>query len=70
MFEELHASSLPRSTRAALKHRPPGPSCSGSWNAWTGRSSDLIADNPGPTLFHCHQALHMDFGFMAMFEYA
>ena len=31
---------------------------------------DLIADNPGLTLFHCHQALHMDFGFMAMFEYA
>jgi FtsP/CotA-like multicopper oxidase with cupredoxin domain len=30
---------------------------------------DLVADNPGPTLFHCHQALHMDFGFMAMFEY-
>jgi FtsP/CotA-like multicopper oxidase with cupredoxin domain len=27
------------------------------------------ADNPGPTLFHCHQQLHMDFGFMAMVEY-
>jgi len=31
---------------------------------------DLVADNPGPTLFHCHQQLHMDFGFMAMFNYA
>ncbi len=31
---------------------------------------DVVADNPGPTLFHCHQALHMDFGFMAMFQYA
>jgi FtsP/CotA-like multicopper oxidase with cupredoxin domain len=31
---------------------------------------DFVADNPGPTLFHCHQQLHMDFGFMAMFEYA
>jgi FtsP/CotA-like multicopper oxidase with cupredoxin domain len=31
---------------------------------------DLIADNPGLTLFHCHQALHMDFGFMALFKYA
>jgi FtsP/CotA-like multicopper oxidase with cupredoxin domain len=30
---------------------------------------DFIADNPGPTLFHCHQQLHMDFGFMALFEY-
>ena len=31
---------------------------------------DFIADNPGPTLFHCHQQLHMDFGFMAMVNYA
>jgi FtsP/CotA-like multicopper oxidase with cupredoxin domain len=31
--------------------------------------AQLVADNPGPTLFHCHQQLHMDFGFMAMMEY-
>jgi len=31
---------------------------------------DVVADNPGLTLFHCHQQLHMDFGFMALFEYA
>jgi FtsP/CotA-like multicopper oxidase with cupredoxin domain len=31
---------------------------------------DFIADNPGLTLFHCHQQLHMDFGFMTLFEYA
>jgi FtsP/CotA-like multicopper oxidase with cupredoxin domain len=31
---------------------------------------DFIADNPGLTLFHCHQQLHMDFGFMALFRYA
>jgi FtsP/CotA-like multicopper oxidase with cupredoxin domain len=30
---------------------------------------DLIADNPGLTLFHCHQQLHMDFGFMTLFDY-
>jgi FtsP/CotA-like multicopper oxidase with cupredoxin domain len=30
---------------------------------------DLIANNPGPTLFHCHQQMHMDYGFMAMMEY-
>ncbi len=30
---------------------------------------DFVANNPGPTLFHCHQQLHMDFGFMAMLEY-
>jgi FtsP/CotA-like multicopper oxidase with cupredoxin domain len=31
---------------------------------------DFFADNPGMTLFHCHQQLHMDFGFMALFNYA
>src|SRR5579863_8162507 len=30
---------------------------------------DFIANNPGRTLFHCHQQLHMDFGFMALFDY-
>jgi FtsP/CotA-like multicopper oxidase with cupredoxin domain len=31
---------------------------------------DFIADNPGLTLFHCHQQLHMDYGFMTLFDYA
>jgi FtsP/CotA-like multicopper oxidase with cupredoxin domain len=30
---------------------------------------DFVADNPGLTLFHCHQQLHMDYGFMTMFDY-
>ena len=30
---------------------------------------DFVADNPGLTLFHCHQQLHMDFGFMTVFDY-
>lgn len=30
---------------------------------------DFTADNPGLTLFHCHQQLHMDYGFMALFNY-
>ncbi len=30
---------------------------------------DFTADNPGPTLFHCHQQLHMDYGFMTMVLY-
>lgn len=30
---------------------------------------DLVADNPGLTLFHCRQQLHMDFGFMALLDY-
>jgi FtsP/CotA-like multicopper oxidase with cupredoxin domain len=32
--------------------------------------AELIASNPGPTLFHCHNQMHMDFGFMAMLEYS
>lgn len=31
---------------------------------------DFVADNPGDTLWHCHQQLHMDFGFMALVKYA
>jgi FtsP/CotA-like multicopper oxidase with cupredoxin domain len=30
---------------------------------------DLIANNPGLTLFHCHQQMHMDNGFMTLLEY-
>jgi FtsP/CotA-like multicopper oxidase with cupredoxin domain len=30
---------------------------------------DFIANNPGLSLFHCHMQLHMDFGFMALFDY-
>lgn len=31
---------------------------------------DFLADNPGASLFHCHMQLHMDFGFMALVQYA
>jgi FtsP/CotA-like multicopper oxidase with cupredoxin domain len=31
---------------------------------------DLVADQPGLTLFHCHFQQHMDFGFKALFRYA
>jgi FtsP/CotA-like multicopper oxidase with cupredoxin domain len=31
---------------------------------------DVVANNPGPSLFHCHQQFHMDFGFMAIMQYA
>ena len=31
---------------------------------------DFTANNPGDTLFHCHQQLHMDYGFMMLFRYA
>lgn len=32
--------------------------------------ADLVASNPGNTLFHCHQQDHMDMGFMTLFRYA
>jgi FtsP/CotA-like multicopper oxidase with cupredoxin domain len=31
---------------------------------------DWTANNPGPSLFHCHQQIHMDAGFMQMVDYA
>ena len=31
---------------------------------------EFTADNPSPTLFHCHQQNHMDLGFMMLFNYA
>jgi FtsP/CotA-like multicopper oxidase with cupredoxin domain len=30
---------------------------------------DFVADDPGATLFHCHQTLHMDYGFMRLLKY-
>ncbi len=30
---------------------------------------EFKADNPGPTLFHCHQQMHMDYGFMTLLQY-
>jgi FtsP/CotA-like multicopper oxidase with cupredoxin domain len=31
---------------------------------------DFTANNPGATLFHCHNQTHMDFGFMTLFQYS
>ena len=31
---------------------------------------EFTANNPGPTLFHCHQQNHMDAGFMLLLHYA
>lgn len=30
---------------------------------------DFVANDPGDTLFHCHQTLHMDYGFMRLLKY-
>lgn len=31
--------------------------------------ADFTGNNPGATLFHCHNQTHMDFGFMTLFRY-
>jgi len=38
-------------------------------NGYQQAEIDFVANNPGLTLFHCHQQLHMDFGFMTLFDY-
>ena len=38
-------------------------------NGYQQAEVDFVADNPGLTLFHCHQQMHMDFGFMTLFDY-
>jgi FtsP/CotA-like multicopper oxidase with cupredoxin domain len=30
---------------------------------------DFVGDNPGDALMHCHQQLHMDYGFMQLLRY-
>ena len=30
---------------------------------------EFVANNPGPSLLHCHQQLHMDYGFMTLVNY-
>jgi FtsP/CotA-like multicopper oxidase with cupredoxin domain len=39
-------------------------------SAGTEVAVELVANNPGDTLFHCHQQDHMDMGFMMLFRYA
>ncbi|MGQ0737236.1 MAG: multicopper oxidase family protein [Acidobacteriota bacterium] len=56
--------------------RVAGTPTSGLWKdvvvvpAWRQVEIDVVANQPGRSLFHCHQQFHMDMGFMAMMEYA
>lgn len=53
-----------------------GRPMSGLWKdvvtvpAWKQVEIDVLANQPGLALFHCHQQFHMDNGFMAMMQYA
>jgi FtsP/CotA-like multicopper oxidase with cupredoxin domain len=31
---------------------------------------DFVADQPGLSLLHCHQQIHMDYGLMALLKVA
>ena len=31
---------------------------------------EFVADNPGPSLLHCHMQQHMDYGLKTLIEYA
>ena len=37
--------------------------------AWKQVEIDVVADQPGLSLFHCHQQFHMDMGFMTLLKY-
>ena len=37
-------------------------------NGYQAMEVDFTADATGLSLFHCHAQLHMDFGFMALFD--
>ncbi|HEY4099308.1 MAG TPA: multicopper oxidase family protein [Gemmatimonadales bacterium] len=38
--------------------------------AYSKVEADVVADDPGKALFHCHLQDHMDSGFMTLFDYA
>jgi len=38
--------------------------------AWKQIEIDVVTDQPGLSLFHCHQQFHMDMGFMTIMRYA
>jgi FtsP/CotA-like multicopper oxidase with cupredoxin domain len=38
--------------------------------AWKQVEVDVVTNEPGPSLFHCHQQFHMDMGFMTMMQYS
>jgi FtsP/CotA-like multicopper oxidase with cupredoxin domain len=39
-------------------------------DAHTRAEVEFVAENPGASLFHCHQQNHMDLGFMMLLDYA
>jgi len=71
--DDIHPVHLHRHIFEVVKYA--GKPCAGVWkdvvNVPRRQQVEvrLVADHPGPSLFHCHMQLHMDFGFMTMLEY-
>ena len=65
----LHRHSFELTKIAGQADRGHLERCGDGWRLSGSRGVDFVADNPGLTLFHCHQQLHMDFGFMTLFDY-
>jgi FtsP/CotA-like multicopper oxidase with cupredoxin domain len=57
-----HCESCPAGAAASLDE--PAHSIGG----YQAIDIDITADQPGLSLFRCHQQLHMDFGFMALLK--
>jgi FtsP/CotA-like multicopper oxidase with cupredoxin domain len=68
-----HPIHLHRHTFELVRYA--GTACSGIHKdvvvvpAWQQIEIDVAATQPGPSLLHCHQQLHMDMGFMTMMRY-
>ena len=75
----LHRHSFELRTLGAPLAQTPGAAPTHVWgikkdvvlvDAQSRTDVEFTADNPGSTLFHCHQQNHMDLGFMMLFDYA
>ena len=71
--DEAHPLHLHRDTFELAKIG--AAATSGVWkdvvfaSAMTKVELNLTVSNPGPTLFQCHNQIHMDYGYMTMFQY-
>jgi len=70
---DAHPIHLHRHTFELVKYA--GQSVSGIYKdvvvvpAWQQVEVDVVANQPGLSLFHCHHQFHMDMGFMTMMQY-
>jgi FtsP/CotA-like multicopper oxidase with cupredoxin domain len=69
---EIRSLALPgHSFRVVALDGNPVPNPSTVSVLWLGTAERIsaIVEIPGLKLFHCHQQLHVDYGFMSLFDY-